>query len=76
MCQCLQLAFIADGNVYLCSLTAHRFCKNSTKFAWLGVFAMLVISLFFAFPSIVLAEKYRKMRGIFLTANWRHYFQA
>ena len=28
----------------------------------------LVISLFFAFPSIVLAEKYRKMRGIFLTA--------
>ena len=29
---------------------------------------LLVISLFFAFPSIVLAEKYRKMRGIFLTA--------
>jgi MFS family permease len=27
-----------------------------------------VISLFFAFPSIILAEKYRKMRGIFLTA--------
>ncbi|MDH1707281.1 MFS transporter [Acinetobacter johnsonii] len=29
---------------------------------------LLVISLFFAFPSIVLAEKYRKMRSIFLTA--------
>ena len=29
---------------------------------------LLVISLFFAFPSIVLAEKYRKIRGIFLTA--------
>lgn len=29
---------------------------------------LLVISLFFAFPSIVLAEKYRKMRAIFLTA--------
>jgi len=29
---------------------------------------LLVISLFFAFPSIVLAEKYRQMRGIFLTA--------
>ena len=29
---------------------------------------LLVVSLFFAFPSIVLAEKYRKMRGIFLTA--------
>ena len=29
---------------------------------------LLVISLFFAFPSIILAEKYRKMRGIFLSA--------
>jgi len=29
---------------------------------------LLVISLFFAFPSIILAEKYQKMRGIFLTA--------
>ena len=29
---------------------------------------LLIISLFFAFPSIVLAEKYRQMRGIFLTA--------
>ena len=29
---------------------------------------LLVISLFSAFPSIILAEKYRKMRGIFLTA--------
>ena len=29
---------------------------------------LLVISLFFAFPSIILAEKYRQMRGIFLTA--------
>ena len=29
---------------------------------------LLVISLFFAFPSIILAEKYRRMRGIFLTA--------
>lgn len=29
---------------------------------------LLVISLFFAFPSIILAEKYRKMRGIFLAA--------
>ena len=29
---------------------------------------LLLISLFFAFPSIVLAEKYRQMRGIFLTA--------
>lgn len=29
---------------------------------------LLVISLFFAFPSIIVAEKYRKMRGIFLTA--------
>ncbi|MGE8654651.1 MAG: MFS transporter [Acinetobacter gandensis] len=29
---------------------------------------LLILSLFFAFPSIVLAEKYRKMRGIFLTA--------
>lgn len=29
---------------------------------------LLVISLFFAFPSIILAEKYRKMRTIFLTA--------
>ncbi len=29
---------------------------------------LLVISLFFAFPSIILAEKYRKMRGIFITA--------
>ena len=29
---------------------------------------LLLISLFFAFPSIILAEKYRKMRGIFLTA--------
>ena len=29
---------------------------------------LLLISLFFAFPSIILAEKYRKMRGIFLVA--------
>lgn len=29
---------------------------------------LLLISLFFAFPSIIIAEKYRKMRGIFLTA--------
>ena len=29
---------------------------------------LLLVSLFVAFPSIVLAEKYRKMRGIFLTA--------
>lgn len=29
---------------------------------------LLVFSLFFAFPSIILAEKYRKMRGIFLAA--------
>ena len=29
---------------------------------------LLLISLFFAFPSIIFAEKYRKMRGIFLTA--------
>ena len=29
---------------------------------------LLVVSLFFAFPSIILAEKYRKMRGIFLVA--------
>ena len=29
---------------------------------------LLVISLLFAFPSIIVAEKYRKMRGIFLTA--------
>lgn len=29
---------------------------------------LLLISLFFAFPSIILAEKYRKMRSIFLTA--------
>lgn len=29
---------------------------------------LLLASLFVAFPSIVLAEKYRKMRGIFLTA--------
>lgn len=29
---------------------------------------LLIISLFFAFPSIILAEKYRQMRGIFLTA--------
>lgn len=29
---------------------------------------LLIISLFFAFPSIILAEKYRRMRGIFLTA--------
>lgn len=29
---------------------------------------LLVISLFFAFPSIILAEKYRRMRGIFITA--------
>ncbi len=29
---------------------------------------LLVASLFVAFPSIILAEKYRKMRGIFITA--------
>lgn len=29
---------------------------------------LLLVSLFFAFPSIILAEKYRQMRGIFLTA--------
>lgn len=29
---------------------------------------LLLISLFFAFPSIIVAEKYRKMRSIFLTA--------
>ncbi|WP_034595742.1 MFS transporter [Acinetobacter sp. CIP-A165] len=29
---------------------------------------LLLISLFFAFPSIIIAEKYRKMRGIFLSA--------
>ena len=29
---------------------------------------LLVLSLFFAFPSIIIAEKYRKMRGIFLSA--------
>ena len=29
---------------------------------------LLLISLFFAFPSIIVAEKYRKMRGIFLIA--------
>lgn len=38
---------------------------NSHGWVYLPLF---VISLFFAFPSIVLAEKYRKMRGIFLTA--------
>ncbi len=29
---------------------------------------LLILSLFFAFPSIIIAEKYRKMRGIFLSA--------
>lgn len=29
---------------------------------------LLIVSLFFAFPSIIVAEKYRKMRGIFLVA--------
>jgi len=29
---------------------------------------LLLLSLFFAFPSIIIAEKYRKMRGIFLSA--------
>lgn len=29
---------------------------------------LLLVSLFFAFPSIIIAEKYRKMRGIFLSA--------
>lgn len=29
---------------------------------------LMFVSLFFAFPSIILAEKYRKMREIFLTA--------
>lgn len=29
---------------------------------------LLLVSLFVAFPSIILAEKYRRMRGIFLTA--------
>ncbi|MFB2539655.1 MULTISPECIES: MFS transporter [unclassified Acinetobacter] len=29
---------------------------------------LMVVSLFFAFPSIILAEKYRKMREIFLVA--------
>ena len=29
---------------------------------------LLLVSLFVAFPSIILAEKYRQMRGIFLTA--------
>lgn len=29
---------------------------------------LLLISVFFAFPSIILAEKYRKMRGIFISA--------
>lgn len=29
---------------------------------------LLVISIFFAFPSIILAEKYRRMRGIFIIA--------
>ncbi|TCM59887.1 putative MFS family arabinose efflux permease [Acinetobacter calcoaceticus] len=37
------------------------------KHGWIYL-PLLVISLFFAFPSIILAEKYRKMRGIFLTA--------
>lgn len=31
-------------------------------------FPLLLVSLLFAFPSIILAEKYRKMRGILLTA--------
>ena len=37
------------------------------KHGWVYL-PLLVISLFFAFPSIILAEKYRKMRGIFLVA--------
>lgn len=31
-------------------------------------FPLLLVSLLFAFPSIILAEKYRKMRGILVTA--------
>jgi hypothetical protein len=42
------------------------------KFHWQNmvwfICRLLVISLFFAFPSIIIAEKYRKMRGIFLSA--------
>ena len=37
------------------------------KHGWVYL-PLLVLSLFFAFPSIILAEKYRQMRGIFLCA--------
>lgn len=37
------------------------------KHGWVYL-PLLLISLFFAFPSIIIAEKYRKMRGIFLSA--------
>ena len=38
-----------------------------SKHGWVYL-PLLVLSLFFAFPSIILAEKYRQMRGIFLCA--------
>ena len=37
------------------------------KHGWVYL-PLLLLSLFVAFPSIIVAEKYRKMRGIFLTA--------
>ncbi len=38
------------------------------KHGWVYL-PLLLVSLFVAFPSIIVAEKYRKMRGIFLTAT-------
>lgn len=38
-----------------------------TQQGWIYL-PLMVVSLFFAFPSIILAEKYRKMREIFLAA--------
>jgi hypothetical protein len=64
MCQC-SLAFIAHCNVYLYPFAINRLAQIPLAKHGLIYLPLLLVSLFFAFPSIIIAEKYRKMRGIF-----------
>ena len=61
-------AFIAYRHVYLCAFAINPICRYSVAASRLGVFTIVVGQSVRGISSIVLAEKYRKMRGIFLTA--------
>ncbi|WLF84088.1 MFS transporter [Moraxella sp. ZY210820] len=60
-------ALLASMFVYIPSQLINYADLPLKQHGWLYL-PLLFISLLFAFPSIILAEKYRKMRGIFLSA--------